>query len=147
MKSWVVSCGMNWRGSLRGRRAKLIFRPVQKQQLRQKKLQEENGLADVTSESKNTISSTDASENLRFYPPGRILHIVSVPSSDAADVDDGSNDEHVGIYETPRELYRKIRLSRKMINDHYMPMYEKMMELLISEVEKDEMYSYEVLQD
>ncbi|XVE82202.1 hypothetical protein DITRI_Ditri15bG0128400 [Diplodiscus trichospermus] len=101
--------------------------------------EEENVLADVSSESKNTISSSDASENLRFYPPGRIMHIVSVPSSDAAELDDdGSNDEHVGIYETPRELYSKIRLSRTMINDHYMPMYKKMMELLISELEKDE---------
>ncbi|KAK6278538.1 hypothetical protein POUND7_018805 [Theobroma cacao] len=110
--------------------------------------EEENVLADV-SESKNTIPSSDASENLRFYPPGRVMHIVSVPSSsDAANLDDdGSIDEHVGIYETPRELYSKIRLSRTMINDHYMPMYKKMMELLISELEKDEACSYEVLQD
>ncbi|XVE65575.1 hypothetical protein DITRI_Ditri08aG0010800 [Diplodiscus trichospermus] len=101
--------------------------------------EEENVLADVSSESENTISSSDASENLRFYPPGRIMHIVSIPSSDAADLDDfnGSNDDHVGIYETPRELYSKIRLSRTMINDHYMPMYKKMMELLIIELEKD----------
>ncbi|XVF28272.1 hypothetical protein REPUB_Repub15cG0015500 [Reevesia pubescens] len=107
--------------------------------------EEENVLADVSSESKNTLSSSDASENLRFYPPGRIMHIVSIPSSDAANLDedganldeDGLNEEHVGIYETPRELYSKIRLSRTMINDHYMPMYKKMMELLISELEKD----------
>ncbi|XP_022760603.1 uncharacterized protein LOC111306882 isoform X1 [Durio zibethinus] len=108
--------------------------------------EEENVLADVSSESKNTISSSDASENLRFYPPGRTMHIVSIPSSDAADLDDdGLNGEHVGIYETPRELYSKIRLSRTMINDHYMPMYKKMMELLISELEKDEACSFEVL--
>lgn len=111
--------------------------------------EEENVLADVPSESKNAISSSDASENLRFYPPGRIMHIVSIPSSDAADLDDddGSNDDHVGIYETPRELYSKIRLSRTMINDHYMPMYKKMMELLIVELEKDEDCSFEGLQD
>ncbi|XWS53570.1 hypothetical protein CRYUN_Cryun10bG0012700 [Craigia yunnanensis] len=112
--------------------------------------EDENVLADVSSESKNTISSSDASENLRFYPPGRIMHIVFIPSSDAdaADLDDdGSNDDHVGIYETPRELYSKIRLSRTMINDHYMPMYKKMMELLIIELDKDEDCSFEVLQD
>ena len=107
--------------------------------------EDENVLADVSSESKNT----DASENLRFYPPGRIMHIVSIPSSDAADLDDdGSNDDHVGIYETPRELYSKIRLSRTMINDHYMPMYKKMMELLITELEKeDDNCSFENIQD
>ncbi|XVF66172.1 hypothetical protein PTKIN_Ptkin10aG0014100 [Pterospermum kingtungense] len=110
--------------------------------------EEENVLAGVPSESKKAISSSDASENLRFYPPGKIMHIVSIPSSDAADLDDdGSNDDHVGIYETPRELYSKIRLSRTMINDHYMPMYKKMMELLIAELEKDEDCSFEGLQD
>ncbi|XWS38994.1 hypothetical protein CRYUN_Cryun18bG0011900 [Craigia yunnanensis] len=110
--------------------------------------EEENVLADISSESKNAISSSDVSENLRFYPPGRIMHIVSIPSSDPADLDDdGSNDDHVGIYETPRELYSKIRLSRTMINDHFMPMYKKMMELLIAELEKDDDCSFENFQD
>ncbi|PPE02303.1 hypothetical protein GOBAR_DD00637 [Gossypium barbadense] len=111
--------------------------------------------ADVSSESRSAISSSDASENLRFYPPGRIMHIVAMPSSDAAVLDDhdgdgngdGSNNGKVRIYETPRELYSKIRLSRTMINDHYMPMYKKMMELLIIELEKDEDCKFDVLQD
>ncbi|MBA0791767.1 hypothetical protein Gohar_016327 [Gossypium harknessii] len=111
--------------------------------------------ADVSSESRSAISSSDASENLRFYPPGRIMHIVAIPSSDAAVLDnhdgdgngDGSNNGKVRIYETPRELYSKIRLSRTMINDHYMPMYKKMMELLIIELEKDEDCKFDVLQD
>ncbi|KAI3961129.1 hypothetical protein MKX01_035715 [Papaver californicum] len=100
-------------------------------------------------------SSFDASSEVQpFYPPGRIMHIVSVPvetrnstSSASSSDDDGDNnqittniEEHVGIYETPRELYSKLRLSRTMINDHYMPMYRKMMEQLISELEKDEDY-------
>ncbi|OMO53581.1 Ribosomal protein L19/L19e [Corchorus capsularis] len=78
--------------------------------------EEENVLADV-SESKHTISSSDSSENLRFYPPGRIMHIVSLPSSDAANNlnDDGSNEEHVGIYETPRELYMAL-ISEKLLS-------------------------------
>ncbi|KAG8502199.1 hypothetical protein CXB51_000062 [Gossypium anomalum] len=111
--------------------------------------------ADVSSESRSAISSSDASENLRFYPPGRIMHIVAIPSSDAAVLDDhdgdgngdGSNNGKVRIYETPRELYSKIRLSRTMINDHYMPMYKKMMELLIIELGKDEDCNFDVLQD
>ncbi|OVA02598.1 Lipase [Macleaya cordata] len=97
-------------------------------------------------ENKPASSSFDtSSETQRFYPPGRIMHIVSVPvdnrnssSSSSDDDDNPTSEERVGIYETPRELYSKLRLSRTMINDHYMPMYKKMMELLISELEKDE---------
>ncbi|BBG93143.1 Mono-/di-acylglycerol lipase [Prunus dulcis] len=99
---------------------------------------EENMLVDVA-ESNTAISSLDVSESHRFYPPGRIMHIISAPSSDSINLDhDGPIEEHVGIYETPRELYSKLRLSRTMINDHYMPMYKKMMELLIRELENDE---------
>ncbi|BFG15033.1 hypothetical protein CerSpe_013060 [Prunus speciosa] len=99
---------------------------------------EENMLVDVA-ESNTAISSIDVSESHRFYPPGRIMHIISAPSSDSTNLDhDGPIEEHVGIYETPRELYSKLRLSRTMINDHYMPMYKKMMELLIRELENDE---------
>ena len=66
------------------------------------------------------------------------MHIVSVPSLDESNSNsDDPLEEHVGLYETPRELYSKLRLSRTMINDHYMPMYKKMMELLIRELEKD----------
>ncbi|XP_026421304.1 uncharacterized protein LOC113317403, partial [Papaver somniferum] len=100
-------------------------------------------------------SSFDASSEVQpFYPPGSIMHIVTVPvetrnstssSSSSSDDDDDDNnpitaniEERVGIYETPRELYSKLRLSRTMINDHFMPMYRKMMEQLISELEKDE---------
>lgn len=100
--------------------------------------EEENILVDAV-ESNQPISSTDVSESQRFYPPGRIMHIVSVPSSDAPNIDNGARtEEHVGIFETPRELYSKLRLSKTMINDHYMPMYKKMMEMLIRELENEE---------
>uniref|UniRef100_A0A5B7B2P4 Putative Sn1-specific diacylglycerol lipase alpha n=1 Tax=Davidia involucrata TaxID=16924 RepID=A0A5B7B2P4_DAVIN len=100
--------------------------------------EEEKVLADAV-ESKTAISSSDVSESHHFYPPGRIMHIVSIPSSDTTNSGhDGPTEEHVGIYETPRNLYSKLRLSRTMINDHYMPMYRKMMERLISELENDE---------
>ncbi|KAL3505679.1 hypothetical protein ACH5RR_031061 [Cinchona calisaya] len=100
--------------------------------------EEEKVLVDAV-ESQTPISSSDVSDNLQFYPPGRIMHIVSVPSSEASDFgQDDHNAEQVGIYETPRELYSKLRLSRTMINDHYMPMYKKMMELLIKELENEE---------
>lgn len=100
--------------------------------------EEQKVLADAV-ESQTPISSSYVSENLQFYPPGRIMHMVTVPSSDANDFgEDDRFAEHVGIYETPRELYSKLRLSKTMINDHYMPMYKKMMELLIKEIENEE---------
>ncbi|KAL2341731.1 hypothetical protein Fmac_009671 [Flemingia macrophylla] len=100
--------------------------------------EEENQLVDAAECSSNSITTSDNVDSHRFYPPGRIMHIVSVPSSDESNSNsDDPVEEHVCLYETPRELYSKLRLSRTMINDHYMPMYKKMMELLIRELEKD----------
>uniref|UniRef100_A0A1J3IU55 Sn1-specific diacylglycerol lipase alpha n=1 Tax=Noccaea caerulescens TaxID=107243 RepID=A0A1J3IU55_NOCCA len=91
-----------------------------------------------------SASSTDFIESQRFYPPGKIMHIVSVTETESETERDEvmvvgttTTVERVRLYETPRELYRKMRLSRTMINDHYMPMYKKMMELLITELECD----------
>ncbi|KAJ6889773.1 hypothetical protein NC651_023499 [Populus alba x Populus x berolinensis] len=109
--------------------------------------EEENDLAKAA-EAKTHITSEDLSESQLFYPPGRIMHVISVPSSDTANLElNEPTEEHVGLYETPRELYSKIRLSRTMINDHYMPMYKKMMELLIQELEKDEDCSCVMFED
>lgn len=100
--------------------------------------EEAHVLADAV-EKKQRISSSNAQENHQFYPPGRIMHMVCVRcSGDASLDDDNAAEERVGIYETPRNLYSKIRLTKMMINDHYMPMYKKMMEQLINELEKDE---------
>lgn len=109
--------------------------------------EEENVLAEA-SESITSISSSDVTESHHFYPPGRIMHIVSVPSSDTTNLDgDSPVEERVGIYETPRKLYNKIRLSRTMINDHYMPMYKMMIELLVSELEKEAACNCVILQE
>lgn len=100
--------------------------------------EEENMLVDAM-ESNKPVSSMDLSESHRFYPPGQIMHIVCLPSSDPDNLGNQPTDnEHVGIFETPRELYSKLRLSRTMINDHYMPMYKKMMELLIRDLKNDD---------
>ncbi|KAK7329491.1 hypothetical protein VNO77_23661 [Canavalia gladiata] len=99
--------------------------------------EEENQIVDAA-ECSNSITTSDNMDSHRFYPPGRIMHIVSILSSDDSNPNsDDPVEEHVCLYETPRELYSKLRLSRTMINDHYMPMYKKMMELLIRELEKD----------
>ncbi|GAB4850844.1 hypothetical protein Ancab_030145 [Ancistrocladus abbreviatus] len=101
---------------------------------------EANLLADAVNKEK-TVSSSDISENHRFYPPGRIMHIVSLPyPNSGSSEDDNSIEEHVDIYESPRNLYSKLRLTKTMVNDHYMPMYKKMMEKLINQLENDESY-------
>ncbi|KAI4338308.1 hypothetical protein L6164_016649 [Bauhinia variegata] len=102
--------------------------------------EEENMLADAA-ESSNSVTSSDVPDNHHFYPPGRIMHIVPVPVSNGSDPDSDDPvevEERVCLYETPRERYSKLRLSKTMIKDHYMPMYKKMMELLIQELEKDD---------
>ncbi|XAR48676.1 hypothetical protein NMG60_11031569 [Bertholletia excelsa] len=99
--------------------------------------EEEKVLADAV-ESKKPISSWDILESHQFYPPGTIMHMVSLPLSTTDTIDNDSVEERVGVYQTPRDLYSKLRLSRTMINDHYMPMYKKMMERLIRELENDE---------
>ncbi|KAL0376402.1 UNVERIFIED_CONTAM: Sn1-specific diacylglycerol lipase alpha [Sesamum calycinum] len=99
--------------------------------------EEEKVFADAV-ESHTPISSSDVSDNHHFYPPGRIMHIISAPPTESTDQShDDLAEEQVGIYETPRDLYSKLRLSRTMINDHYMPMYKKMMELLIKQLEDE----------
>ncbi|CAN0855640.1 Diacylglycerol lipase-alpha [Linum grandiflorum] len=103
--------------------------------------EEERILVESTTDSANPIiSAEDVVESHKFYPPGKIMHIVCIPSSPEAAVTleaEETGEGRVGIYETPRELYSKIRLSKTMINDHYMPMYKKMMELLIRKLEDD----------
>ncbi|KAK7264667.1 hypothetical protein RJT34_32277 [Clitoria ternatea] len=96
-------------------------------------IEEEDELVDAA-QSSNPITASDNLDSHRFYPPGKIMHIVSVPD------DSGSNsvEENIKLYETPRQLYSKLRLSRTMINDHYMPMYKKMIQLLIRQLERDD---------
>ncbi|KAG9146374.1 hypothetical protein Leryth_018425 [Lithospermum erythrorhizon] len=108
-------------------------------------VEEETVLADAV-ESHTPISSSDVSDNQHLYPPGKIMHIVSMVSSDMMD-DNPSEEEQVSIYETRRELYNKLRLSTTMIKDHYMPMYKKMMELLIRELENEDGSDFESSND
>ncbi|KAM7485034.1 hypothetical protein LguiA_001043 [Lonicera macranthoides] len=109
--------------------------------------EEEAAAKEITEEEKELVADTvdrtisncpmDVTENHYLYPPGRIMHMVSVLDAATNSGGDGPTEEHVGVYGTPRDLYSKIRLSKTMINDHYMPMYKKMMDLLIRELEND----------
>ncbi|CAJ1940953.1 unnamed protein product [Sphenostylis stenocarpa] len=93
---------------------------------------EENQLIDAA-QSSNSMSKSDTVDNYCLYPPGKIMHIVSAASSDSSN----PMEEHTKLYETPRQLYSKLRLSRSMIKDHYMPTYRKKIQLLIKQLEKD----------
>ncbi|KAI0499303.1 hypothetical protein KFK09_020206 [Dendrobium nobile] len=91
------------------------------------------------------------SEVHRFFPPGRIIHIVtSNPNersleevSENVDTEFQEEKSNIGVFQTPRSLYGKLRLSQAMINDHYMPIYRRNMEKLINELVKEEASSQE----
>ncbi|RWR95875.1 Mono-/di-acylglycerol lipase isoform 1 [Cinnamomum micranthum f. kanehirae] len=127
--------------------------------------EEKAAVAEVTGTTSGSLPMETA-ETHRFYPPGKIMHLVTLypeeptdggsmradddesgtvdsevgifQSSMRADDDDsGTVDSKVGIFQTARSLYGKLRLSQNMINDHFMPMYKRQMEQLISELEKE----------
>ncbi|KAG6487659.1 uncharacterized protein LOC122009954 [Zingiber officinale] len=83
-------------------------------------------------------TSSNDQEVHQLFPPGRIIHMVTVPALDYSEsFEDAFNNRSIGIYETPRDMYGKIRLSQTMITDHYMPRYKRMMELLIDKLRRE----------
>ncbi|XP_050381404.1 uncharacterized protein LOC126798467 [Argentina anserina] len=111
--------------------------------------EEEAAIAEV-SNGQQESSSPGMKEAHRFFPAGKIMHLVTL-HSDAADCESGSpsstgSDEQqqeqpeetrIGIFLTPRSLYSKLRLSQTMISDHFMPVYRRRIEKLIKEFEKE----------
>lgn len=95
-------------------------------------------------------SGPQKKEAHRFFPPGRIMHIVTIPCAPKTESDDSPRssssssesengvEAEVGIFLTPRSLYSKIRLSQSMINDHFMPVYRRQIERLIRQLEEEE---------
>ncbi|GBG70116.1 hypothetical protein CBR_g5746 [Chara braunii] len=103
------------------------------------------------------------SNDRRFFPPGRILHLVCMdvacdlkdapPKSPPGPVQDNATEPSevtdpeppsqpsverlFGCYVTPRELYGRIRLSRTMVREHYMPMYKQSIEDVISVLQRE----------
>lgn len=110
--------------------------------------EEAAAIAEVGEDQPQT-SASEMKEAHRFFPPGKIMHIVTLPSEEAEcegddtvsnDIDRSQSTEtmKVGIFLTPRSLYSKIRLSQTMINDHFMPVYRRQIEKLIRDLEKEE---------
>ncbi|KAL2338998.1 hypothetical protein Fmac_013444 [Flemingia macrophylla] len=92
---------------------------------------------EITKEESQLSITSDNIDSYHFYPPGKIMHIVSIVSAPSSE-DSSSNfiEERAKLYETPRQLYSKLRLSKSMIYDHYMPNYRKMIQLLIQQLEE-----------
>lgn len=115
-----------------------------------KEIREEEAaaIAEISdNESESSVPNTK--EVHRFFPPGKIMHIVTLlPDEEAHESDTDSNcngnleqeqptEAKVGIFLTRRSLYSKLRLSQTMISDHFMPVYRRQIEKLIKELQED----------
>ena len=114
-----------------------------------KEIREEEAaaMAEVT-DGQTQSSAPEMKEVHRFFPPGKIMHIVTLHYEPAQNENDGSptsrssdssqpDETKIGIFQTSRSLYSKIRLSQTMISDHFMPVYRKQIERLIKELEEE----------
>ncbi|GMY34799.1 hypothetical protein FCV25MIE_30041 [Fagus crenata] len=110
--------------------------------------EEEAAIAEV-GEDQPESSTREIKEAHRFFPPGKIMHIITLFSDVAECGSDGSpttsgsdngqvEETTVGMFLTPRSLYSKLRLSQTMISDHFMPVYRRQIERIIKELEKEE---------
>lgn len=110
----------------------------------EKEIREEEAAAMAeVGEAQPESSAIEIKEAHRFFPPGKIMHIITLHSdeaeSDTANTceSDTSLESKVGIFLTPRSLYSKIRLCQTMVADHFMPVYRRKIEKLIGELEKE----------
>ncbi|XVF27081.1 hypothetical protein REPUB_Repub14bG0075800 [Reevesia pubescens] len=95
-------------------------------------------------------SVPETKEVHRFFPAGKIMHIVtflsdpvesegnSPTSSDTTGNGQRTMEAKIGIFLTPRSVYSRLRLSQTMISDHFMPIYRKQIEKLIKELEEEQ---------
>lgn len=103
--------------------------------------EEEEAAIEEVSDPQSQSSIPNTKEVHRFFPAGRIMHIVTQvlehsdrehESNGSSESDDGKEEEtEVAIFLTPRSLYSKLRLSQTMIADHFMPVYRREIEKLI----------------
>ncbi|KAI4325364.1 hypothetical protein MLD38_030770 [Melastoma candidum] len=126
--------------------------------------EEAASMAEVGVQEEVDSSHSEKKEVHRFFPPGRTLHLVTLPRDSESDspsaLDDGidprvgmlhppsldsptlgdigEDGPRVGLFYTPRSLYSKIRLSQTMIRDHFMPIYRRQIDRVIKELEREE---------
>ncbi|XP_027907669.1 uncharacterized protein LOC114166979 isoform X2 [Vigna unguiculata] len=110
-----------------------------------KEIREEEATHEVE-EAQSSVPETK--EVYRFFPPGKIMHIVTLHSDSDNENDDSPtyassdsselDETKIGIFLTSRSLYSKLRLSQRMISDHFMPVYRRQIEKLIKELEQED---------
>lgn len=90
---------------------------------------------DITEDS---VSQDTISVRRRLYPPGRIMHMVTSQMSENSNSNHSdADDEHVFLYQTPTQLYGKLRFSTGMTRDHSTKKYLKKLQQLINKLEKE----------
>ncbi|KAL2348879.1 hypothetical protein Fmac_002879 [Flemingia macrophylla] len=119
------------------------IRAKEKEEVKNNDMTEETNKVVHSEESAGTVTRP---ENLdrHLFPPGRIMHIVPAAAS-CQNSDSNENDldeKQLYLYETPIQLYGKLRLSRRMILDHTMRKYMKVLEQLINQLENSEVPIY-----
>ncbi|RDY04265.1 Sn1-specific diacylglycerol lipase alpha, partial [Mucuna pruriens] len=98
----------------------------------------EAGKAKNITEEESVCAVTKSARH-RLYPPGRIMHIVPAHSSENSNSNhNDAHEKHIHLYETHRQLYGKLRLSRGMILDHMTNKYLKMLQQLINQLEEEQ---------
>ncbi|KAG0619445.1 hypothetical protein M758_4G140700 [Ceratodon purpureus] len=101
--------------------------------------EEENVVCTVATEiEKDKAKSAVRIDNMRhFFPPGRIMHLVGPrPVKLENQIEDFEpQGQQTSLYFTKRYLYGKIRLSKTMVHDHYMPTYKRVIESIIEQLE------------
>ena len=86
-----------------------------------------------------SVCPVTTSTRRRLYPPGRIMHMIPSHMSENSNSNHSDADEkHVCLlYQTPTELYGKLRFSRGMVLDHPTTKYLKKLQQLINKLEKE----------
>lgn len=117
-----------------------------------KEIREEEAAAIAeVGEAQPDSSASEIKEAHRFFPPGKIMHIISLhldsysessesdsPTSSNSDSSQAPAENKVQVFLTPRSLYSKLRLSQTMVSDHFMPIYRRQIEKLIKNLEKEQ---------
>ncbi|KOM45476.1 hypothetical protein LR48_Vigan06g078200 [Vigna angularis] len=100
---------------------------------------EEQLLNQTGNHEEDSVSQDTTLARRRLYPPGRILHMITSQMSENSNSNHNDADEkHVCLYQTPTQLYGKLRFSRGMIFDHRTKKYMNNLQQLIDKLEKSD---------
>jgi len=99
------------------------------------KLEKHVNIPDIHAKKKNITKE----DSVCLYPPGRIIHMIPSHTLENSNSNHSDADEkHVSLlYQTPTQLYGKLRFSRGMILDHPANKYLKEIQQLINKLKKE----------